>query len=82
MLTEPVAWAGVVAVIVLSSTTKTSVAAVPPMVTLVVPLKSAPVMVTLVPPSVVPLFGEMAVTVGAGVGKLATCSINPELPLE
>jgi hypothetical protein len=42
------------------------VAAVPPKVTDVVPLKSVPVMVTLVPPDVGPLFGATDVTVGAG----------------
>lgn len=49
-----------------SLTTVTLVAAAPPMVTPVTPVKFVPVMVTLVPPAVVPVFGLMAVTVGAG----------------
>jgi hypothetical protein len=40
------------------------VAATPPIVTEVVPVKPVPVMVTLVPPRVVPLLGEMPVTSG------------------
>jgi len=36
----------------------------PPMVTAVAPVKFVPVMVTAVPPAVVPLVGEIAVTVG------------------
>ena len=46
-------------------TTVTLVAAVPPMVTLVAPVKFVPVIVTLVPPEVVPELGEMLLTVGA-----------------
>ena len=45
-------------------TTETLVAAVPPMVTAVAPVRLVPVIVTLVPPRGVPLVGEMAVTVG------------------
>ena len=63
----PAACAGVVAVIVEALTTITLVAALPPMVTAVAPVKLVPVIVTLVPPAVVPLFGATAVTVGAGV---------------
>ena len=44
--------------------TDTLVAAVPPMVTAVAPVKFVPVIVTLVPPVVVPDVGLIAVTVG------------------
>ena len=63
-LEAPALPAGVVAVMVVASTTLTPVAAVPPMVTAVAPVMSVPVMVTLVPPRVVPVLGEMLVTVG------------------
>ena len=63
-LAVPTLPAGVVAVIVVALTTETLVAAKPPMVTGVAPVKPVPVMVTLVPPPVVPLVGEMADTVG------------------
>ena len=49
-------------------TTVTPVAATPPMVTPVAPVKFVPVMVTLVPPAVEPVAGAMLVTVGAGGG--------------
>jgi len=45
-------------------TTTTLVAAVPPIVTVAPVTKLVPVMVTLVPPAVDPLFGETLVTVG------------------
>jgi len=54
-------------VIEVALTTVTAVAAAPPMVTDVAPLKLVPVMVTAVPPAVLPVFGLIAVTVGAGV---------------
>ena len=41
-------------------------ALVPPKWTDVAPVKSVPVMVTLVPPAVAPMFGETPVIVGAG----------------
>ena len=63
-LAVPALPAGVVALIVVASTTETFVAAVPPMVTAEAPVRFVPVIVTLVPPRVVPLVGEMAVTVG------------------
>ncbi len=56
--------AAVIAVIVVAFTTVTLVAAMPPMVTAVAPVKLVPVMVKLVPPAVVPVFGEIEVTVG------------------
>lgn len=45
-------------------TTTTFVAAVPPNVTVAPVVKFVPVMVTAVPPAVVPLLGETLVTVG------------------
>ena len=58
---------GVVQVAVVLLTTVNTVHATPPTVMLVAPVKSVPVMVMDVPPEVLPLGGEMAMTVGAGV---------------
>ena len=68
-LTAPAAWADVVAVIEVPLTTETPVAAAPPKVTPFAPPAAAPkrfvpVMVTMVPPSVEPVTGEIPVTVG------------------
>ncbi len=52
---------------VVASTSVTLEAGTPPNVTAVAPVKSVPVMVMLVPPSVVPLDGLTDITVGAGV---------------
>ena len=52
--------------IVVPLETVTPVAWVPPKVTVAPDTKLAPVMVTLVPPAAVPLFGDTLVTVGAG----------------
>lgn len=41
--------------------------AAPPKLTLVAPVRLVPVIVTVVPPSVVPLDGDNPVTAGAGV---------------
>jgi hypothetical protein len=49
--------AGVTAVTVVALTTDTLVAAAPPIVTLVVPVRFAPVIVIGVPPAVGPAFG-------------------------
>ena len=67
-LTAPAACEGVVAVIVVALTTVTAVAAVPPMVTVGPAMKPVPVIVTAVPPLVVPEIGATLVTVGAGNG--------------
>jgi hypothetical protein len=67
-LAVPAEPAGVMAVIEVELATTTLVAAVPPMVTPVAPVKLDPVMVTEVPPAVVPELGLIPVTVGAGVG--------------
>jgi hypothetical protein len=67
-------------------TTLTLVAAVPPSVTVAPDKKPVPVIVTAVPPAVVPDAGEVALTVGAGLlfcplaRKVATCiTQSPEL---
>ena len=57
-----------VAVMLVALTTVTPVAAVPPKVTVAPATKSAPVMVTAVPPAVGPLVGLTPVTVGGGGG--------------
>ena len=64
-LAVPTAWAGAVTVIEVGLFTTRLVAAVPPMVTPVAPVKLVPVMVMLVPPAIGPLVGEILVTVGA-----------------
>jgi hypothetical protein len=63
-VTAPAACAGVVAVMVVLLLTTTFVAAVPPNVTVAPVTKFVPVIVTAVPPAVVPLFGLTLVTVG------------------
>ena len=63
--TAPAACAGVVAVIDVLLATVTPVAAVPPIVTVAPDTKFVPVMVTGVPPSVVPDVGEIELTPGA-----------------
>ena len=59
-----VARAGVIQVIVVLSTTVREVAANPPNVTEVAPVKFVPVIVTLVPPSVLPDDDKMPVIFG------------------
>ena len=74
-LAVPAVPAGVVQVMEVPLTTVTLVAAVPPMVTPVAPLKFVPVIVTLVPPEVLPLVGEIAVTVGGGALKVKVAGV-------
>ena len=62
--TVPAEPAGAVAVIWVEETTVKLVAAVVPKVTAVAPVNVAPVMVTVVPPSVEPERGVTAVRVG------------------
>ena len=64
--TAPAAWAGVVALIEVPFTTVTPVAAVPPKLTAAPARKPVPLIVTPVPPLVLPEVGETPVTVGAG----------------
>jgi len=62
--TVPAASAGETAVIDVALFTVKLAAAVPPNVTAVAPVRFVPVIVTVVPPVVGPLFGLMAVTAG------------------
>jgi len=64
MPTAPILRAGVIQVIVVLFTMLIEVAAKPPNVTDVVPIKDVPVIVTIVPPSVLPDGIEMPVIVG------------------
>ena len=68
-LVAPAAWAGVVAAIVVLFTTETPVAEVPPSFTVAPARKPVPLMVTAVPPLMVPGLGEIEVTVGAEFGR-------------
>jgi len=65
-LAAPPACAGVVAAIVVLFTTVTAAAKVPPSFTAAPTRNPVPRMVTAVPPLMVPLLGEIEVTVGAG----------------
>ncbi len=64
MPTAPILRAGVIQVIVVLFTMLREVAAKPPNVTDVAPIKDVPVIVTIVPPSVLPDGIEMPVIVG------------------
>ena len=64
----PAELTGVIAVMLVLLITTTLVAAVPPMITAVALMKFVPVMVTGVPPRVVPLVGEIDMTVGGEGG--------------
>jgi hypothetical protein len=66
MLCTPAVPGGVTAVIEVALTTTTLVAATPPTVTLLAPVKFVPVIVKGVLPKVEPTVGEMLVMVGAG----------------
>ncbi len=65
MVFAPAVPAGVTAVIEVASTTTTLVAATPPIVTLVAPVKFVPVMVIAVPPANGPEDGLTLAMVGA-----------------
>ena len=64
MPTAPVLRVGVIQVIVVLFTTLREVADNPPNVTNVAPVKDVPVIVTLVPPAVLPVNGKMLVITG------------------
>ena len=64
MSTVPELCEGVIQVIVVLFTTLREVAANPLNVTKVAPVKDVPVIVTLVPPAVLPVNGEILVTTG------------------
>ena len=59
--------AGVTAVTLVDETTTTLVAATPPTVTLVAPVKLVPVIMIAVPPAVEPVAGETEEMAGSGV---------------
>jgi hypothetical protein len=67
MPTAPTLRAGVIQVIVVLFTTLIVVAAKPSNVTDVAPIKDVPVIVTFVPPAVLPLNGEMPVIFGGAI---------------
>ena len=64
MPTAPVLRVGVIQVIVVLFTTLREVADNPPNVTDVAPVKFVPVIITLIPPSVLPYDGEILVITG------------------
>ena len=66
-VTAPTLPAGVVAVMLVPLATTMFVAAFPPNVTVAPEAKPVPVIVTLVPPAVGPLFGDTLVTVGGAM---------------
>ena len=67
MPTAPVLRTGVIQVIVVLFTTLREVADNPPNVTNVAPVKDVPVIVTLVPPAVLPVNCEMLLITGGGI---------------
>ena len=67
MPTAPVLRVGVTQVIVVLFTTLREVADNPPNVTKVAPVKDVPVIVTLVPPAVLPVNGKILVITGGGI---------------
>ena len=77
-LTLPKEPAGEAAVICVAFTTVTFVAAVPSKLTAVAPVKPVPVIVTVVPPVVLPLEGLRAVTVGAATVAIAKLLLSVE----
>ena len=78
-LTAPAAWAGVVAVIVVLLTNVTPVAAAPPTLAVAPDRNPVPVIVTAVPPLVVPVLGVIDDTVGAGFPPVGAVYVNPPL---
>jgi hypothetical protein len=79
--TAPAAWAGVVAVIDVLLARVTLVAGVPPRLTVAPVRKPVPVIVTRVPPLVVPVLGVTEATLGAGVdGGFGVAAIPPPQP--
>ena len=66
-LAVPAVPLGVVQVREVADTTLTGAQVPPPMVTALAPVRLLPVRVTALPPSVLPLVGLIAVTVGGGM---------------
>ena len=79
--TAPATWAGVVAVIDVLLTRVTPVAGMPPRLTVAPVPKPVPVIVTVVPPLVVPVLGVMEATLGAGLdGGSGVAAMPPPHP--
>lgn len=78
-MTAPASWAGVVAVICVAESTVNELASVPPKVTVLAPVNPVPVIVTVVPPAVVPEAGAIPVKVGTGTD--AATVMVPEVPV-
>ena len=76
-LCAPTVPAGVTAVMLVDETTATLVAATPPTVTLVAPVKLVPVIVIAVPPAVDPDVGVIDVIVGCGSGAEVLATRKP-----
>ena len=71
--------AGLTAVMVVALITVRFVAAAPPKLTLVAPVKLVPVMVTTAPPAAGPEAGEMLVTVGAdAMFSVSAAEVEPK----
>jgi len=80
--TTPVLPAGDVAVICVALLTVKLVALVAPNLTAVATVKLVPLMLTEVPPPVVPVFGAMPVTVGAvGITAMLTIPLGTQVTL-
>lgn len=77
----PAVLAGVTQVIDVDPTATTDVAAAPPNVTPVTPVKFAPVITTEVPPDVEPDDGETELTSGATAPEIVSVSVPSPLPL-
>jgi len=73
----PIVPAGVTAVTVVELTTLTEVAATPPIVTELAPVRFVPVIVIAVPPLVDPVFGLTAEIVGVASRRGALATRNP-----
>ena len=67
MSTAPALLTGVLQVIVVSLTTIILAATFPPHVTVLAPVKSVPVIVTIVPPALVPDDGEILLITGGTI---------------
>jgi hypothetical protein len=78
--TTPTAWAGEMAVTDVLEFTVTPVAAVPPKVTPLAPVRLLPVIVTLVPPAIGPEVGATPDTVGAGAVAAISAPIPDDVP--
>jgi hypothetical protein len=67
--TVPLAWGGSVAEITVSESTVNALAELAPKETALAPVKPLPLMLTTVPPPVLPVVGLRAVTAGAAAAE-------------